>query len=217
MQRIASAIVLMVVAATAQAQVAGSCGTLSSPQMGRSTAIASIAPEIATPARQLGAPAGVLAQALDESLSVEQVLFRMKLEGCERVASITPAPVPGTLPASAPASTLPVSPGSVTAPASAIPSSTDPAAYKPRTEFDNAPWRFDMNQNGKRMTADEFTAWMKSKGVRVAKGAPSAAAPSNAAPVTADGEVLIPAAPIAAPVTPGLPADATDADGQQRP
>ena len=52
----------------------------------------------------------------------------------------------------------------------------DPAAYKPRTEFDNAPWRFDMTQNGKRMTADEFDAWMKAKGVRVVgrKDAPAA-------------------------------------------
>ena len=49
------------------------------------------------------------------------------------------------------------------APADRPRSSTDPAAYKPKTEFDNTPWRFDMNQNGKRMTADEFTAWMKAK------------------------------------------------------
>jgi hypothetical protein len=48
-----------------------------------------------------------------------------------------------------------------------------PAAYKPKTRYDNTPWRFDMNQNGKRMTADEFDAWMKAKGVRVAKGAPA--------------------------------------------
>ena len=46
------------------------------------------------------------------------------------------------------------------------------AAYKPKTRHDNTPWRFHMEQNGKRMTADEFDAWMKAKGVRVAKGAP---------------------------------------------
>ena len=39
-----------------------------------------------------------------------------------------------------------------------------------KTEFDNTPWRFDMSQNGKRMTAEEFGAWMKARGVRVAKG-----------------------------------------------
>ncbi len=72
------------------------------------------------------------------------------------------------------------------------------AAYKPRTEHDNTPWRFNMEQDGKRMTADQFDAWMKSKGVRVAKGAPAAApavaiataatqapAPAEAAPVPA--------------------------------
>ena len=48
-----------------------------------------------------------------------------------------------------------------------------PAAYKPKTRYDNTPWRFNMEQNGKRMTADEFDAWMKAKGVRVAKGAPA--------------------------------------------
>ncbi|WP_235566516.1 hypothetical protein [Lysobacter sp. Root667] len=51
-------------------------------------------------------------------------------------------------------------------------SSAAPAAYKPKTRYDNTPWRFNMEQNGKRMTADEFDAWMKAKGVRVAKGAP---------------------------------------------
>ena len=30
-----------------------------------------------------------------------------------------------------------------------------------------------MSQNGKRMTAEEFDAWMKARGVRVAKGAPA--------------------------------------------
>ena len=44
-----------------------------------------------------------------------------------------------------------------------------------------------MTQNGKRMTADEFDAWMKSRGVRVVgrKDAPPAAsepAPEQAAP-----------------------------------
>ncbi|WP_235568799.1 hypothetical protein [Lysobacter sp. Root983] len=48
-----------------------------------------------------------------------------------------------------------------------------PTAYKPKTRYDNTPWRFNMEQNGKRMTADEFDAWMKAKGVRVATGAPA--------------------------------------------
>lgn len=52
----------------------------------------------------------------------------------------------------------------------------DAASYQPKTAHDNTPWRFDMEQNGKRMTADEFDAWMKAKGVRVATGKPTGAA-----------------------------------------
>lgn len=55
----------------------------------------------------------------------------------------------------------------------------DAAAYTPRTKHDNTPWRFNMEQDGKRMTADQFDAWMKSKGVRVAKGKP-ASTPADA-------------------------------------
>ena len=63
---------------------------------------------------------------------------------------------------------------------------TDAADYKPRTEHDNTPWRFNMEQGGKRMTADQFDAWMKSKGVRVAKGSGSpASATAAAAPAVA--------------------------------
>ena len=55
-------------------------------------------------------------------------------------------------------------------------SSDAPGGYVKKTEFDNSPWRFEMSQNGRRMTADEFEAWMKSKGIRVAKGKPDAPA-----------------------------------------
>jgi len=48
--------------------------------------------------------------------------------------------------------------------------------YVKQTEFDNSPWRFDMSQGGRRMTAEEFDAWMKSKGIRVAKGKSTEAA-----------------------------------------
>ena len=66
----------------------------------------------------------------------------------------------------------------------AVAADAEPAAadYKPRTEHDNTPWRFNMEQDGKRMSADEFDAWMKARGVRVAKGAPAApAAPAEGA------------------------------------
>ena len=56
----------------------------------------------------------------------------------------------------------------------------DAATYKPKTKHDNSPYRFNMEQDGKRMTADQFDAWMKSKGVRVATGKPAAdAAPKQ--------------------------------------
>lgn len=58
--------------------------------------------------------------------------------------------------------------------------------YVPKTKDDNTPWRFDMNQNGRRMTAEEFDAWMKAKGIRVATGKPAsetaAAQPATCAP-----------------------------------
>lgn len=52
--------------------------------------------------------------------------------------------------------------------------------YKPKTKDDNTPWRFDMSQNGKRMTAVEFDAWMKAKGIRIATGKPGGNAPASA-------------------------------------
>ena len=53
--------------------------------------------------------------------------------------------------------------------------------YVKQTEFDNSPYRFEMSQGGRRMTADEFEAWMKAKGIHVAKGRP-ATAPAEAPP-----------------------------------
>ncbi|WP_417475285.1 hypothetical protein [Luteimonas mephitis] len=140
----------------------------------RPTVIAPVSGELAASAYQLGTQSSVLSQAYDESQSVDQVLLRLRIEGCQNVAKAIPAP-------------------------SAI-KADDPAAYKPKTEFDNTPWRFDMSQNGKRMTADEFSAWMESRGVRVAKGATPAAAAAPAA------DVPVPAADAPAeaekPITP---------------
>lgn len=76
-----------------------------------------------------------------------------------------------------------------------------PDAYVPKTAHDNTPWRFDMNQNGRRMTADEFDAWMKAKGIRIATGKPT---PTTAAAAPADA-----AAPAAAPATATCVATAT--------
>ncbi|MEL1265062.1 hypothetical protein [Pseudoxanthomonas putridarboris] len=161
---------LFCIAAIPVAQAAPDCaGSLVPPPLPvRPTVIAPVAPEFTPTATQLGAPSGVLAShAFDEAQSVDRVLLRLRIEGCRDVARALPAPV--------------------AVPETAASSS---AAYKPKTEFDNTPWRFDMNQNGKRMTAEEFDAWMKSRGVRVAKGAAPAAAPTAepapAAPVEKD-------------------------------
>jgi hypothetical protein len=98
----------------------------------------------------------------------------LRIESCHAMAMVMPAP-------------------------SAI-DPNDPAAYKPKTEFDNTPWRFDMSQNGKRMTADEFSAWMKARGVRVARGAAPAVVPATPG-------VVVPATPgVVAPDAPGAAA-----------
>ena len=149
------------------AMAATSCpaGLAPAPLQVTGTAMAPVAPELAARGSQLGMPAGVLAPGADASQSLDRVLLRLRIEGCRNVASALPA-----------------------APAAASPN--DPAAYKPQTEFDNTPWRFDMSQGGKRMTADEFDAWMKARGVRVARGA--APAPAAAAATTATGPTAAP-------------------------
>jgi hypothetical protein len=110
-------------------------------------------------------------------------------------ANIVPA-VPGTmLPGTIAPGTIAPEPGS-----NAV---IDPATYKPRTEFDNTPYRFNMHKG---MTADEFTAWMEARGVRVARGAPQAAAPAPAEGVDAVDSAAPPAAAGTDPAPPDGPA-----------
>lgn len=149
----------------------------------RASVLAPVASELVSPYEQFATAGGVLARAYDESQSVDQVLLRMRIESCKNVATTMPAP--------------------------SVVNPDDPAAYKPKTEFDNTPWRFNMNQNGKNMTADEFSAWMKSRGVRVARGNGAAAAPvaTPVAPLDAAGMPpgIAPAEP-AVGSPPGTPA-----------
>jgi hypothetical protein len=179
MQRVVIGFSLLLAAGFAQAQAPASCASLPTRALPvQPTMLAPLAPELTAPTHQLGSPSGVLAQAFDEALSVDQVLLRMRIESCQAIARAT----------------MPATPG--------MPSSTDPAAYKPKTQFDNTPWRFDMSQNGKRMTADEFSAWMKARGVRVARGAAPAAVPVAPAmpsdPLTAPAPA-VPGDPLTAP------------------
>jgi len=41
--------------------------------------------------------------------------------------------------------------------------------YVKQTEFDNTPYRFNMVQNGKRMSADDFDAWLEANGYSVGR------------------------------------------------
>jgi hypothetical protein len=143
-------------AAPMAAQAASCPAPVSIPQSAPAVA-APLATELSFEARPLGSPTGVLSQAYDNALSVDSVLLRRQLAACYDVANAAPAATG-------------VSPD-------------NPAAYKPKTQFDNTPWRFNMSQNGKKMTADEFAAWMESRGVHVAKGAPGAAAPAANPPL----------------------------------
>lgn len=128
---------------------------------------APLSDELAFASRPLGEPAGVLSQAYDASLAVDRVLLRRQLAQCLDLANAAPAP--------------------------GVVGPDNPAAYKPRTQYDNTPWRFNMSQNGKKMTADEFAAWMESRGVHVARGA--------ATPAPATDQAL----PPPPPVDPGKP------------
>ncbi len=131
---------LLLAAGWAQAQ-APNCAGVPQALPSSPDVLPAVSSELSSPYYDLGAPTGVLSRAFDQAISADQVLLRLKIETCRSFASVIPAPSP-------------VNPN-------------DPAAYKPKTEFDNTPWRFNMTQNGKRMTADEFDAWMKARGVRV--------------------------------------------------
>ena len=101
-------------------------------------------------------------------------------------------------------------PGTGTMLAMAGPSEIDtlvdglPAPAPVKTAIDGG-YRFDMHQNGKVMSADEFDAWMASRRVRVATGKPGKPGPSPAR----DAEPVVPAAAGAAP----SPATTAVADG----
>ncbi len=154
-RRVSVALLLLASPALSWAQADNCRSDLLTAMPVRPTLLSPVAVELASATTQLGGANGVLSQSFDEALSVDSVLLRIRQDGCRAMAR-----------ARAP---------------SGMVSSTDPAAYKPRTQYDNAPWRFDMTQNGKRMTADEFDAWMKSRGVRVVgrkDAAPAAAAPA---------------------------------------
>ncbi len=42
--------------------------------------------------------------------------------------------------------------------------------------------RFEMTQNGRKMSASDFDEWMKARGIRIAKGAPATKVPPKPQP-----------------------------------
>jgi len=89
------------------------------------------------------------AAGFDRAHSVERVLHRRQLEACRQAIAAALTPV-------------------------AAPVYRDD--YIKQTEFDNTPYRFNMTQDGKRMTADDFDAWLKSNGYSVGRRAEPAVA-----------------------------------------
>jgi len=203
MRRTTIAISLLLAGSWAHAQQpVADCNALppAAMQAGSPGTPAPIAPELAAlTVPPLGTPSGVLAQAYDEAQSLDQILLRQRFAHCQNVASVLPSPSPATVVpgAMAPAAGNAIAPAISNVVVPAAPGTTvpgadvviDPATYQKRTEFDNTPWRFNMSQNGQRMTADAFSAWMKARGVRVARGAPGAAA-AAATVVTPEGVIL---------------------------
>ena len=148
MKTLACAALLFVASTAAHAQAPNCLGVPRAlPAIAGNVATLPVSSELAASTTGLGSPTGVLSQAYDEAFAVDRVLLRLRIEGCRNIANAIPAP-------------------------SAV-DPRDPAAYRPKTQWDNTPWRFNMTQNGKRMTADEFDAWMKAKGVRVVPKKPA--------------------------------------------
>lgn len=120
------------------------CGRASSMAVAaQPTVLAAVSPELMAPRYRLGTHGGVLSRDDGQVASVDQVLERLRLEGCANVAAALPD--------------------------QAVVSPDDPAAYVKQTEFDNTPYRFSMTQEGRRMTADDFDAWLQANGYSVGR------------------------------------------------
>lgn len=124
------------------------------PAKGNALQLTPIAEELAAPSAQVGTGVG-FAQLFSEGATVEVVLSRVQHQECRATAAARQS----------------------------LPATANAGAYQPKPGESSTAWRFDMTQNGKRMTADEFDAWMKARGVRVVQGpAKPAAAPPPPAP-----------------------------------
>ncbi len=152
--RAVAILLLSMGALTAHASTQCQGTALPQPLAVRPTVLLPVAAGFATVNPQLGSQRGVLAPDLDESQSVDNVLWRLRVEGCSVAVA-----VPAT--------------GAVIAPGA--------AGYVKKTEHDNTPYRFNMTQNGKRMTADDFDAWLQANGYSAGRRAAPNVAPDAAA------------------------------------
>ena len=128
---------LCVFAMAAQASTQCSESAFPQPTAVNPTLLAPISDGFPVMNPQLGSQRGVLATPFDEAQSVDNVLLRMRVQECSKIAIAVPAAAGATPNAS---------------------------TYVKQTEFDNTPYRFNMTQNGKRMTADDFDAWLQANG-----------------------------------------------------
>jgi hypothetical protein len=164
--------------------------------------LAAISPEFGTARMQFPALNGPLALPLGPAPSLDQALLSATCGSLQSTlphgaARQLPAPVVAgpVVPATA-ANIVPALPGATITPEPGVDNAViDPATYKPRTEFDNTPWRFSMSKDGQRMTADDFAAWMEARGIRISKGVPRTA---ETAAAQVD-QASVPAVPATAP------------------
>jgi len=134
---------LLAVVATAQANTACEVD-LPPPPPPHPTVLTPLADGFPVPNQGLSGQRKGLVQGFDETQSVDRVLHLRQWEYCRQAvtAALTPA-------------------------ADIVPAYAD--AYIKQTDFDNTPYRFNMTQNGQRMTADDFDAWLQANGYSVGR------------------------------------------------
>ncbi|HZH44873.1 MAG TPA: septal ring lytic transglycosylase RlpA family protein [Lysobacter sp.] len=105
--------------------------------------------------------------------------------GRVEVRALTPEDV-GNVTARAPTSAAPPADSALDRLVQAMPvASAQAAEPAPRAAPASGDYRFDMRQDGRPMTADEFDAWLKARQVRIATGRPGTPAASPPAPAPA--------------------------------
>lgn len=161
--------------------------------------VRALTPGTDAPAHAAVAPApapAVVASAPERSSTLDSLLSTLPISSAGafelppgvRIATGKPTRLGVTATAPQASSGAPVQPDAAEAPATAA-----------------QDWRFDMHQNGRTMTADEFDRWMQSRQVTVATGAATTAVPESAA----SAPIQVAQAPAAAPVAPAAAAAAT--------